>query len=107
MSESPTLPARGRAAAVLIVVLAAALLLVASVGGKLLGAAEYGLPRPDVGAQLGDARFAPSGFRFVWPAAGVPGLRVWPATAGARISSRSAAVRRWPSCPLGWGQAYH
>lgn len=34
--------------------------------GTFLGQAEYGLSRPDIGTRYGNARFTPSGWRFVW-----------------------------------------
>ena len=42
--------------------------------GTIIGAATYGLDRPDVAAQYG-ARFGPSGWELVWDTAGIaPGV---------------------------------
>lgn len=34
--------------------------------GRIIGAAEYGLSRPDVGAYYGNQRFTPSGWQLTW-----------------------------------------
>jgi hypothetical protein len=46
--------------------------LVGSDGGRQIGSAGYGDPRPDVAARFGNRRFLSSGFRYFWNSCDVP-----------------------------------